>query len=150
MPAKRFRADIEVKASIAVGWRVLTDLAAYPEWNPMLRQVTGEPVLNAKWGLRVAKKLGSNETIGLPAKVRVCLPEKELAWGGGVPGVLDVHHYCRLQATPNGFRLIHGEDFTGLLVPVLWPVIGKRVRHENYVALNEAFRTRCEAVMQAS
>ena len=80
----------------------------------------------------------------LPAKVRVCATESELAWGGGVPGLLDVHHYFRFEPTADGFRFVHGEIFRGVLLPLLWPIIGARVRKENYEAMNEAFKNRCE------
>ncbi len=146
MTARRFRADIDIHVSPRIGWQVLTDFTAFEVWNPLLRRVIGKPKAGSLLRLHVVRQLGSDETVAMPARVRVCREEVEIAWGGGVRGLLDVHHYFRLVKTATGVRLEHGEDFTGVLVPLLWPILGKRVRHENYVALNEAFRRRCEEV----
>lgn len=143
---QEFQAVTDIEADLAVGWRVMTDFAAFPQWNPLLRAVKGKPEKGASLGLRVARSLGSDETAPLPARVRVVAPEQEIAWGGGVPGVFDVHHYFRFERADKGFRFIHGEIFSGLLVPVIWPVIKGRVRLENYKALNQAFKQRCESM----
>jgi hypothetical protein len=141
---KEFVARTDVNADPATGWRVLTDFALFPEWNPLLRRINGTASPGASLGLRVAQKPGSDKTMFLPAKIRVCNPQNELAWGGGVPGLLDVHHYFRFEPSTAGFRFIHGEIFRGALLPLLWPIIGARVRQENYETLNDAFKKRCE------
>lgn len=141
---KDLQAVTEVKAGLDTGWRVLTDFESYPAWNPLLRRIAGNAATGAALRLRVARSLGSDKTMPLPAKVRVCRPQEELAWGGGVPGLFDVHHYFRLEACAAGFRLTHGERFSGVLVGLLWPLLRARIRPENYQALNEAFRKRCE------
>lgn len=141
---QKFQAVTDVAADVSTGWRVLTDFAAYPQWNPLMRSVKGKPEKGASLGLRVARALGSDETVPLPARVRVVAPEKEIAWGGGVPGVFDVHHYFRFERTAGGFRFIHGEIFSGFLQPIIWPLIKGRVKASNYEALNQAFKRRCE------
>jgi hypothetical protein len=145
---RKFIAQVNVGADLATGWSILTDFTRYAEWNPLLRRIKGDCALGASLGLRVAQTLGADRTIFLPAKIRVCKPEAELAWGGGLGALLDVHHYFRFEPLADGFRFIHGEDFGGALLPVLWPLIGSRVRQENYEALNEAFKKRCETALQ--
>lgn len=142
---REFQAVTEIAADLSAGWRVLIDFAAYPQWNPLMRAVKGRPEKGAGLRLRVARSLGSDQTMPLLARVRVVTPETEMAWGGGVPGLLDVHHYFRFEPAPRGFRFVHGEIFSGILVPLLWPLLRRRVKQENYVALNEAFKRRCEA-----
>lgn len=150
---KSFVAHIDVEADLATGWRVLTDFERYPAWNPLLRRVKGACAEGESLRLRVAKTLGSDKTVPLPARIRVCTPETELSWGGGIPGLLDVHHYFRLTALPTGpdqtagFRFTHGEDFQGPMLSLLWPLVGSRIHQRNYTALNEAFKARCEAVL---
>ena len=146
---RRFVAHIDIHADVATGWRVLTDLASYPEWNPLLRQVRGGTTRGSILRLRVAKRLGADDTAPLLARVRARMPESELAWGGGIPGLLDVHHFFRFRPLPDsqgtrGFRFIHGEIFRGALLPLLWPIVGPRIVTDNYVAVNEAFKARCE------
>lgn len=141
---QEFQAVIDIAADVSIGWRVLTDFASYPQWNPLMRGVHGKPEKGAALKLRVARSLGSDETMPLPARVRVVVPEAEIAWGGGVPGVFDVHHYFRFERTAGGFLFVHGEVFSGFLVPAIWPLIKGRVRLENYKVLNAAFKQRCE------
>lgn len=141
---QEFQAVTDIDADLSVGWRVMTDFASFSQWNPLLRAVRGKPEKGAALGLRVARSLGSDETVRLPARVRVVASEQEIAWGGGVPGLFDVHHYFRFERRAAGFRFIHGEIFSGLLVPVIWPFIKGRVRLDNYKALNQAFKQRCE------
>jgi hypothetical protein len=143
---QEFEERTVINASLAIGWQVLTGFPDYGQWNPLLRRIDGKAETGAALKLRVAKSLGADETVALPAKVRICTPHTEIAWGGGVPGLLDVHHYFRFETAPGGFRFIHGERFRGLLLPLLWPVLARRVRQENYAAFNTAFKVRCEGV----
>ncbi len=144
-----FVAETDIPADLETGWRVLTDFARYPEWNPLLRRVGGEAKVGASLRLQVARTLGSDKTVFLPARVRVSEPGRELAWGGGVPGLLDVHHFFRFTPLAKGFRFTHGETFRGPLLTLIWPLVRTRVRQENYDAVNEAFRARCGAAERA-
>jgi uncharacterized protein YndB with AHSA1/START domain len=39
--AKQLRAQVDIQASPERVWEVLTDFAAYPEWNPFIVQASG-------------------------------------------------------------------------------------------------------------
>ena len=39
---KHVRTEIDIDASEHRVWEILTDLAAYPKWNPLIRQARGE------------------------------------------------------------------------------------------------------------
>ncbi len=144
---KQFRTEIEIDAPVARAWTVLTGFHDYPDWNPTIRAVDGTPAPGSKLRLRLAREIGGEQTIGVSARVRVCEPNRELAWGGGIPGapwLLDVHHYFRLEEIAGEHaRLIHGEDFRGILVPLIWPLIASRVG-PGYEATNQAFKRQCE------
>lgn len=142
-----FLTHIDMETSVERAWTVLTDFAGFPEWCPTLRAVHGQPEVGCRLRLRLASAPGSEATVGVSAKVRVVEPPHHLAWGGGVPGLpwlLDVHHWFRLEALgPERCRLQHGERFQGLLLPLLWPFVAKRVE-AGYPAFNAAFQRRCE------
>ncbi|WP_164017856.1 SRPBCC domain-containing protein [Pyxidicoccus trucidator] len=111
----RLETEGHLDAPPATVWQVLTDFAQYPAWNPLLPEARGE----AKPGARVAMKAsapgGAGKRFGFTATLVRCEPGQALEWTGGVPGVLHGHHYFRLSPEGAGTRLVHGEDFTGLL-----------------------------------
>lgn len=150
--AREFLTHVEIDAPVATAWSVLTDFARFGEWCPTLRAVDGRPVRGAKLGLRLATNAGGDKTIGLTAVVRVVDEPRELAWGGGVPGMpwlLDVHHWFQLEARgDSGCVLHHGERFRGLLLAPLWPLVARRVE-AGYPAFNAAFKRRCEELAAA-
>ncbi|MGZ4891826.1 MAG: SRPBCC family protein, partial [Halobacteriota archaeon] len=45
---KRIRAEIEINASAERVWHILTDFAAFPQWNPFIRQISGELTVGGK------------------------------------------------------------------------------------------------------
>lgn len=45
---RELNTEIEIKASAARVWRLLTDFDAYPQWNPFIRSVEGKPEPNSK------------------------------------------------------------------------------------------------------
>jgi len=40
---KEVFSEIEIQATADRVWQVLTDFARYPEWNPFIRRISGEP-----------------------------------------------------------------------------------------------------------
>ncbi len=47
---KTVSATTDIDASPMAVWAVLTDLASYPEWNPVFREATGEVAVAAPSG----------------------------------------------------------------------------------------------------
>jgi len=67
---------IDVAASPAAVWRVLTDFAAYPEWNPLIRQLVGEPSVGSR--LEVTVQPAGGKAMTFRPTVLVAEPEREL------------------------------------------------------------------------
>lgn len=145
--AREFLTQVAIDAPVATAWGVLTDFDRFGAWCPTLRAIHGRPVRGTRLGLRLATDAGGEKTVGLTAVVRVVDEPRELAWGGGVPGMpwlLDVHHWFQLEARgDSGCVLHHGERFRGALLGLLWPLVARRVE-AGYPAFNEAFKRRCE------
>jgi hypothetical protein len=144
---REFHTKIDIGVPAARAWDVLSDFDSFSEWCPTLREVRGSASLGAKLALRLAKRAGGNDTIGLSAAVRTVDAPRELAWGGGAPGapwLLDVHHWFEIEPLgPDRCRLHHGERFRGALLGLLWWAVADRVE-DGYGAFNSAFKKRCE------
>ncbi len=42
---KQLDNELEINASAERVWRLLTDFAQFPQWNPFIQRVSGEPTL---------------------------------------------------------------------------------------------------------
>ena len=73
-------------------------------------------------------------------------PNAELAWRGSaaIPGLFAGRHYFRLEPEGAGAcRLVHGEDFSGLLVPFFGGILADT--EKGFHAMNAALKARAEA-----
>jgi hypothetical protein len=65
-------------------------------------------------------------------------------WAGRLPGLLRAEHYFVIEHIgPARVRFRHGEIFSGLLVPIVWPIL-RRSGREVYEAMNAALKRRVE------
>ena len=60
--AKQLNAEIEVQASPDRVWEVLTDFAAYHQWNPFIVQATGQAVPGSRLELKMRPPGGRTTT----------------------------------------------------------------------------------------
>ena len=140
------RTEILIPAPPALVYATLIDLEHWPDWNPSVRGIEGEPRPGARLRLRLAMGRGGGQ------EVRVVItrvsPDFGLEWRGGAPGMpwlLDVHHAFRIEEGPGGrTRFVHEERFSGLIVPLIWPFLRPRVM-PRYHATNEGLRAQCAA-----
>jgi hypothetical protein len=119
------------------------DFAAYPEWNPFMRRISGEPAV----GSRLEVRIEPPDSRGMTFKPTVitAAPNRELAWLGrlGVRGVFDGQHHLELHPDEGGAtRFVQREEFNGLLVPLLGGGLEKTRR--GFEAMNEALKRRAE------
>jgi len=117
---KEIRTEIEINAGAERVWRMLTDFAAYPEWNPCIVEISGE----AREGARLKATLRPPGTRGWtfrPVILRVDRP-RELRWLGrlGLRHIFDGEHVFTIEPiTEKRVRFVQREIFSGLLVPFL-------------------------------
>ncbi|WP_082778155.1 SRPBCC domain-containing protein [Tsukamurella pseudospumae] len=137
--------SVEIEASPAEVWRVLTDFEAYPQWNPFVIRAAAPDGLEVGRDLDVRIRDRGSET-GFRPEVLAVDPERELRWLGRVllPRLLDGEHSFRLETTPTGTRFIQGERFRGVLVPVVGSSIDVA---DGFDAMNRALRERVLATI---
>jgi hypothetical protein len=138
------RTEIEIIAPPARVWAVLTDFAAYHEWNPFITSVAGEARVGSE--LLVTLSPPESDERAFRPKVLVCEAPRELRWLGKLwmPGLFDGEHFFRCVETAAGHtRFVHGENFKGFLLKF----VGARLQHvaRGFVYMNEALKRRVEA-----
>lgn len=121
---------------------MLVDFATYPDWNPFIRRLQGEPRVGAR--LEVTMQPPGKRTMTFKPTVLAAEPGRELRWLGRVllPGLFDGEHSFRLEPTATGCRLHHSEDFRGLLVPLFGGMLDGTA--QGFAALNAALKQRVE------
>ena len=135
--------EIAINASAERVWAVLSDNTRFPEWNPFITRCTGTIIPGAR--IEVELTAPGSRPMRFRPVVLVATPARELRWRGrvGLPGIFDGEHFFRIEDPGNGtVRFLHGEEFSGLLVPLFGGVI-RRAR-EGFLRMNAALKARAE------
>ncbi len=125
-------------------WKVLLDFRRYPEWNPFIVDIVGEPKVGERLSLTLSLP-DSNREQQLNARLLKCDSERELRWLGHLvmKGLFDGEHFFRLEARDDGTtRVVHGEDVSGLLLKLLIGRVTEATR--GFVYMNQALKRRVE------
>ena len=137
----------EIAASPERVWRVLTDFAAYPAWNPYVLQLTGDLALGATLSLTITQRNWDEPLTLSPQLVRLD-PPRSFGWHGsvGIPGIHETDHYFVLEPLAGGrTRLIQREEFRGWL-PGWMDSEGHRApTRDAFAAMDAALAARVEA-----
>ena len=137
---RRHHAATSIAAPPDEIWRILTDGAAYPEFDPSVERVEGRIAPGET--LRVYTKLNPGRTF--PVKVTEFVLGSRMAWTGGMPlGLFKGVRTFVLDPRPDGttgFTL--EETFTGPLLPL----IGRSIpdMSDAFAGFAEGLRVRSE------
>ena len=142
--AKQLHAQVDIQASPERVWQVLTDFAAYPEWNPFITRVQG----TARVGERLTNRMQPVGARGVTFRPTVleATPGVRLRWLGRLlaPGIFDGEHSFTIEPLgEDQVRLVQQEQFRGLLVPLM---AGSLDRHTlpAFEQMNQALKHRAE------
>ena len=134
-----YETEITIDAPPAEVWRHLVDFDRHDEWSHHF-VLRGKPIVG---------ELGRLEFVmfGRPAGAAVVIEkvheERELRWSGGPSGLVTGSHYFILRPTDDGKRthFRHGEDFSGILAPLVWTFL-KAQLGPSYSGFNEELKQR--------
>jgi hypothetical protein len=140
---KNIQTEILINTDITKVWDVLMNFNGYPKWNPFITSISGEP----KLGARLTVSINPPDGKGMTFKPTILNLElnKEFRWKGklGITGIFDGEHYFILESLDKDItKLIHGEKFSGLLVPLLGKMLDKTKK--GFQLMNESIKNECE------
>ena len=142
---KELHSQIDINASAELVWQLLTDFASYPQWNPFIRHISGEPTIGER--LEVRLEPPESRGITLRPKVLDAEPNHQLRWLGHlfVPGLFDGEHSLVIQQLgEDRVRFVQGESFRGLLVPMFARSLDNGTLR-GFEEMNRALKERAEA-----
>jgi len=146
MGERAYRAEVEIEASADTVFAVLTDLEAYPSWNPFTSRVASTLEVGAPIRLRVHLGRLTLTQVEHVREVTPPAPEGRVAWGirTAVPWLLRAE---RVQTiTPLGearCRYTTVDTIGGLLEPLVTMLFGPAL-DEGFTTMAEALRRRAE------
>lgn len=117
---RHVQSEITIDATPEQVWAVLTDFAAYPDWNPFISRISGSLEVGRKLTVRMQPPGGRGMTF--KPTVQAAEPGQHLGWLGRLimPGVFDGAHEFVLTPTADGRTdLLQRETFSGILVALL-------------------------------
>lgn len=142
---KEICAETEINAPAERVWALLTSFGTYPEWNPFIRRIRGEPRKGVRLEVRI--HLPGMRGMTFQPIVLCAEPNRELRWQGRLwtPGLFDGEHSFTIEPIgPNRVRFVQREVFNGLLVSLLARSLETDTRR-GLEGMNRALKQRAEA-----
>lgn len=117
------RTERLLKADAQIVWNLIAPVLEWQEWSHAFwfskadLKTGGKALLWARVGLL---------RLPIPVRFQTIEPGRELRWYGGDKRLGYGSHYLRIEPVgEHQCRLVHGEDFTGPVVKLGWPVLGR-------------------------
>lgn len=144
MARHNLHTEIEIMASAEGVWAVLTNFASYPQWNPFVRSVVGDPKQGAR--LQIEVQPSGGKTMRFSPVVLVTETNRELRWLGSFlfPGLFDGEHAFIIEPMgENKVRFQQNEQFNGILVRVFRASLDRDTKR-GFEEMNQALKARAE------
>ncbi len=140
---RELRTEIEISAPLTKVWSILTDFDKWKDWNP-ISQASGVASLGSKLSVTMSGDNGKDGMTYTPMVTELEEP-KSFRWRGKMmAGFLFTNDKVfELEEIGSGTRLIHSEEFSGILVPMFWSKLNKGVP-PMLKSMNDALKTLAE------
>ncbi|MFW3579443.1 SRPBCC family protein [Vagococcus fluvialis] len=140
---KEIKTEIIINAAPEKVWSILTNFEDYPNWNPFISYISGEKEVGSK--LNVSINPPGDKGMTFKPTLLKFEKSKEFRWKGKVfiKGLFDGEHFFVLSKTDNNkTKLIQGEKFSGILVPIFGKTLDKT--KEGFKLMNESLKNESE------
>ncbi len=139
--ALQIKTEIFINKKPAEVWKTFMDFPSYPQWNPFITRIVQLS------DSRLDVDLGSGKSkMTIQPEILKNVPEQEFRWLGKLGGVnwlFAGEHYFLFKEKDGGTLLQHGENFHGILITLLWPLM-KGTIQANFIKVNEALKALVE------
>jgi hypothetical protein len=140
--ARVIRTEVVIDAPVQAVWAVLIDFARHPEWSDsFVLRGAARPGARGRVGFSI---LGIR--LSYPVVLEVMEEPRRLKWRGGPSGLVRGRHYFEVSPLADDAtktRFVHGEEFDGIAVPMLWPLL-VRALDSSYDRFNQQLKQRAE------
>jgi hypothetical protein len=146
---RRVATSIEIATPPALVFDVLTDFAAYAEWNPFFSTVRGRAEVGSPLEFEVKGAQGKGRT--LRAVLTELAPGVRVVWRGGMMlGLFRSEHCFELLKSAAGCVVLDVESFAGPLVTFL--INDERIeqQRQGFTVFDQALKARCEHLIEAA
>ncbi len=146
---KNIQTEIIINSPVSKVWNTLMDFEKYADWNPFV-QIKGEAKKGAQ--LENTMNIEGQKPQTFKPTILECKSEEEFRWEGHlfVKGLFDGEHYFLLESiSENKTKIIHGENFRGILSNMILNMIGEKTK-AGFIKMNEALKDRCETSVEVS
>jgi len=136
---------IEIDASLTEVWKVLGDPARFPEWNPLIKEFSGD--IRRRGRIHVKLDIPGAGIRTYDAMLLGLQVDHEYIWEYDlpVPRLFAGKHKLIIDPVPGGrVRLRHEEEFRGLLIGPLTASYLEQKRR-GFEAMNRALKKRVES-----
>ena len=140
---KELRTEIIINASPEKVWKIMTDLAQYPEWNPFICHAIGKAEIGKTVDIDFQP---DGKGLKLHCTVARFQTNRELSWKYHVMHQLLFRGEHIFTIEPLGekqVRFIDREEFNGLLVPLQAKDIDTNTK-KGFEAMDKALKARAE------
>jgi hypothetical protein len=140
---KSIETEILVNSEPDKVWDILTTFENYSGWNPFIRSIKGKRKVGEQ--LTVNIQPPDSKEMEFKPTILIYRKNEEFRWKGKfyIKGLFDGEHYFKLIDLDNGqTKLIHGELFSGLLVPFMGKALAKT--KEGFELMNNFLKKECE------
>ncbi|GAA5052398.1 SRPBCC family protein [Haladaptatus pallidirubidus] len=140
---KTIRTEIEIDASPATVWKILTNLDSYQEWNPHITEASGDLKEQATIEIHVQGTESSSRMVTMTVTVTDIEPRRTLRWVGSLyfSWIFEGRHTFHLEPLDDDCtRFINHERRSGILAPLVTDDNSWRA----YEEMNRALAERAE------
>jgi hypothetical protein len=142
---KEINSEILIQANPEKIWKILTDFAQYPYWNPFIKSITGA----VQVGNKITVRLEPPGAMGMTIKpqVKAFVPQQEFRWLGHlfIKGLFDGEHKFELIDHGNGSTTFkHSERFNGILIPLFKKLLDVNTKN-GFEAMNQKLKELSES-----
>jgi hypothetical protein len=141
---REIKTDIIINANREVVWQHFTNFNNYNEWNPLIKSIKGN--IEQDKTIEVDLELEGRKPMKFEPQLLKVEANQEFRWKGklGFKGIFDGEHYFIFEkVNDTTTRLIHGEKFTGIFVPLIMGSI-KESTLNGFKAMNIALKNLVE------